>query len=57
MFSAARGIEYWITGQLGDQIDQIHSASENTGYQHDNTSGYGATSFVRASRHDEILWW
>ncbi len=31
MFSAARGIEYWITGQLGDQIDQIDGASKNTG--------------------------
>ena len=28
MFSTARGIEYWITGQLGDQIDQIHGASK-----------------------------
>ena len=32
MFSAARGIEYGITGQLGDQIGQIHGASKNTGY-------------------------
>ena len=28
MFSAARGIEHWITGQLSDQIDQIHGASK-----------------------------